>query len=107
AKYLTHHQKSPGSDGLTSALRTIEAIAQFGGESRDLAVRIAGAEGKVYVDLCNEKWQAVEITPDGWSVIESKDCPTRFIRRRGMLPLPIPQHGGNINNLKRFVRGSD
>ena len=43
----------------------------------------------IYIDLCNEKWEAVEITSEGWRIVQNP--PVRFRRSRGMQPLPIPR----------------
>src|SRR5262249_38258392 len=57
--------------------------------------------GKVYVDLCNDKWEAVEITADGWRIVSFP--PVKFIRTKGMLSLPTPVCGGTITELHPFV----
>jgi hypothetical protein len=46
-------------------------------------VRLADYEGSIYLDLCNDDWQAVQITPQGWGIVD--DPPIRFRRSRGML----------------------
>jgi hypothetical protein len=45
-------------------------------------------EGRIYLDLADEPWRAVEITPDGWEVISTP--PVRFRRAAGMLPPSAP-----------------
>ena len=35
--------------------------------------------------------------------IARRDAPVRFIRRRGMLPLPVPRPGGSLDLLKDFL----
>jgi len=47
----------------------------------------------------------VEITPEGWSIV--KDVPVKFIRSRGMLPIPEPVRGGHIDELRRFLNVAD
>jgi hypothetical protein len=64
-------------------------------------VRLAERDGDIYLDLANREWQAVKITATGWQVVS--DSPVKFIRPRGMLPLPIPQHGGRLVELRDFV----
>jgi DNA-binding transcriptional ArsR family regulator len=51
-------------------------------------VRIAHFLDHVYVDLGDESWRAVEISPHGWRVVDHP--PVRFIRPSGLLPLPEP-----------------
>jgi hypothetical protein len=86
---------------ISSALDLLEAQAQFEGPERAVHVRLAEHEGQIYLDLADECWRAVEIGPDGWRVIGSP--PVRFRRAAGMLPLPLPQGGGSIEELASFL----
>ena len=69
-----------------------ESIALFEGPEQEVHVRVARGpgDGRICVDLCDRAWRAVEISVDGWRVIPSKEVPVKFIRSRGMLPLPEP-----------------
>jgi hypothetical protein len=83
-----------------------EAIAFFEGESlcgKQIPVhtRLAADNGAIYLDLCNEPWEAVKITADGWEITSNPSV--RFRRTRGMLELPTPIRGGSISQLRRFV----
>ena len=97
------HGKAIGSQALQDALNTIAGKAQYEGPAIDVHVRLAEHGGRVYLDLCDEAWHVVEVSPYGWRVIESRDCPVRFIRRRGMLPLPAPERGGRVDELRELV----
>jgi hypothetical protein len=96
-----------GGSGKAANTRSIEeAVAFFEGAAlcgKELAVhtRLATHGEAIYLDLCNERWEAVEITVDGWRVIT--EPPVRFRRTRGMLALPTPRRGGRISDLRRFV----
>ena len=35
-------------------------------------VRVGEHEGRIYLDLVNDAWQAVEIDPAGWRVVDSR-----------------------------------
>ena len=105
-KYLSAHQKGPSAQALNDAINTIAAKARFGGPEADVFVRLAEHDGKIYLDLSDGDWRAVEIGPRGWRVVN--EPPVRFIRRRGMLPLPVPKKGGRLEALREFVNiGSD
>jgi hypothetical protein len=67
-----------------------EALAIFEGHEEEVFTRVAGREGMIYVDLCDAAWRVVEISVDGWRVLSAADAPVRFVRSRGMLPLPEP-----------------
>jgi hypothetical protein len=92
---------APGSEALQSALNVIEAKAHFDGPEREVHVRVGGVEGKLYLDLGDDLWQAVEIDQSGWRVIESP--PVRFRRAAGVKPLPLPVAGGSIETLRSFL----
>lgn len=79
----------------------LSARAMFDGEEHTAWLRMAEHEGRYYVDLANDEWQAVEVDGDGWRVVDPP--PVRFRRPKGMLPLPIPQSGGTIDDIRRFV----
>ncbi len=86
---------------LKEILLQLEGHALFGGKEHRVALRVAEHRGKVYLDLCDPDWRAVEITPAGWSIVANP--PVYFIRKPGMLELPEPVHGGNVEELFRFV----
>ena len=50
---------------IRSALDLLEARAQFDGPERKVHVRIAEHYGRIYLDLADEQWRAVDIGPDG------------------------------------------
>jgi energy-coupling factor transporter ATP-binding protein EcfA2 len=84
------------SQGVQDALGTLESKAVFDGEAHETFVRLAEVNGHIYLDLANGKWQAVEVTPGGWCVLDSRAVPVRFKRSKGMESLPIPVKGGNL-----------
>ncbi len=101
--YFEQGGRAAGGEALTSAITTLQGVAQFECEERDVFVRVADHGGKLYLDLCNERWQVVATDRDGWQVIESKDCPVRFRRAHGMLSLPVPERGGKADELRNFL----
>ena len=60
-------------------------------------MRVAALDGKHYIDLSNDKWQVVEVSVDGYQVLDKS--PVRFVRSTHMQPLPVPEPGGDIDNL--------
>jgi hypothetical protein len=84
----------------------IEANAHYDAPARTTFLRIGEHDGKLYLDLCDPAWRAVEIDRDGWRVVDKP--PVRFRRAAGMLPLPEPTRGGSIADLRRFLNvGND
>jgi hypothetical protein len=92
---------APSSEPSQSALNLIEAKAHFDAPERKVHVRIGGLDGRLYLDLADEEWRAVEIDATGWRVIESP--PVRFRRASGMKPLPVPLGGGSVGTLRSFL----
>ena len=92
---------APNSETMQSALNVIEAKAHFDGPERAVHIRVAGLNGRIYLDLCDKTWRAVEIDDTGWRVIDRP--PVRFRRAPGMLLLPTPERGGSVNALRPFL----
>jgi hypothetical protein len=99
--YYRSCKSAPNGNALAIALDTVEARARFDGAHREVYLRVARLDDRVYIDLCNEPWQAVEIDRDGCRVVD--EPPVRFRRRAGMLPLPVPQVGGSVDLLRPFL----
>ena len=100
-QYYRQTGSTPNSEAMNSALGVIEAEAIFDAPEIDVHVRVAGNDGKIYVDLGDEAWRAIEIDTDGWRIID--DPPVRFRRPAGMLSLPVPVTGGSIEALRSFL----
>ena len=79
----------------------LQGLALFAGPTEKVHIRYGEHEGKIYLDLANEKWEVVEIGPEGWRVIN--DPPVKFLRTPGMRPLPTPKPGGSIEELRSFL----
>jgi hypothetical protein len=92
---------APSSEALQSALNVIEAKAHFDAPERKVHIRVGGLDRRLYLDLGDETWRAVEIDVTGWRVIEKP--PVRFRRASGMKPMPIPVKGGSVETLRSFL----
>jgi putative DNA primase/helicase len=96
----------PSSLSVTEAISTLVAQAARGPEYQ-AAVRIGGHNESIYVDLGTRDWNVAEINAKGWQLL-STGCPVRFVRPRGLRPLPTPVQGGDIHELRKFLNvGSD
>jgi hypothetical protein len=96
---------APSSEALQSALNAIEAKAHFDAPERMVYVRVGGFDDRIYIDLADEKWRAIEVDAAGWRVIANP--PVRFRRSAGMLPLPEPKAGGSIDALRPLINVSE
>jgi hypothetical protein len=99
-------QKTASSKAIDEALTTLKGQAVHDGPEHKVHVRIAEHAGSIFLDLANADWQAVQITPNGWSIVN--DPPVDFVRPNGMLSLPTPQQPTSQDqqrkgSLKRFL----
>jgi hypothetical protein len=99
--------KSPSSQAIQDAIGTLSGQALFDGETRETFIRLAAFGGKIYLDLCNEAWQIIEISCESWRVIEAQDAPVKFRRTKGMGALPTPNGDGDISKLRKFLNVDD
>lgn len=98
-------QKGANSQAMNDALCTIEARALFEYPEKDVYTRVAYLSGKVCIDLCDDCWQSIEIDSSGWTLV--KKSSVMFLRTNGCQPLPSPQHGGNVDELKTILNIRD
>jgi hypothetical protein len=103
--FYLDRQKAPTPAAVKSATRTLGAHGRFEGARHEVYLRIAEFDGKIYLDLGDLEWRCVEIDKRGWQII--KDAPVRFRRTPAMVTLPLPERGGSINQLRRFVNLTD
>jgi hypothetical protein len=94
-------RKAPSSQALTDALGVIDGQARYEGPQYPVSLRVARQKERCYLDLCAPDWRCVEIDATGWRIIP--DPPVRFIRRPGMLALPVPRPGGDLAQLGDFL----
>jgi hypothetical protein len=101
-----------GSEVLKEVVETLEAKALFDGQMKALELRISKDphdELTYWYDLCNEKWEAIKITEQGWSIVKSDEVPIIFRRYSGhqaqvypseVYPSDILDHFIGLINLK-------
>jgi hypothetical protein len=99
--YCAEGGSVPGSQALQDALSTLEGTAIFDGPRIPLYVRVGEHEGCIYIDLANDKWEVIRIDENGWQIVSNP--PVKFRRPNGMLPLPHPVAGGNVDELRPFL----
>lgn len=92
---------APQEHILKGAVNTLRARAIHDSPEYPVHVRVVQHDGRIYLDLCNEDWEVVEISPEGWRIVT--DSPVRFLRMRDACPLPRPEEGGMIEALKALL----
>jgi hypothetical protein len=99
AEYRHRHGRVPANQALSEGIDAIEAAARDGAE-HEVFVRVASAGDKIYLDLVNGAWTVVEIDATGWRVISNP--PVRFVRPRGLRPLPEPKKSTNFAGIRKL-----
>lgn len=105
-RWLTlRHQNEAGQPPNTNALQgvmeVLKARARYESPIRPLFTRLGEHEGRVYVDLANDRREIVEVDADGWRVVTRS--PVMSYRPRDMSPLPRPEEGGDLFDILAFT----
>ena len=111
-RWLSHsfyleHKKAPGGQAIQDAMNVIAGRAIHDAPEFDVHVRVSEYRDSIYLDLADDDWFAVQITAEGWRIVTSDEVPVKFIRRRGMKALPVPELGGDLLELRPFVNVTD
>jgi hypothetical protein len=101
-QYWKQFGEGIGGQVIQDALGTLEGNAIHGGPCYPVHVRLAERNDNIYLDLGNERFEVVEITPDGWTVLGNQNV-VKFRRPSGMTALPYPKEGGKFETLKKYV----
>ncbi|TVO75891.1 hypothetical protein [Sedimenticola selenatireducens] len=91
---------TPTETSTKAAISTLKGYAKHEGEQREVYLRCAAHDDGYLIDMTNDQWQAVEVLPSGWRVIDNP--PVRFIRSSTASALPSPT-SGNIDLLWRHI----
>jgi len=86
-RYFEIRKCAVGTPAVEDALGVLAGLAADK-PVRDVHLRLAHHEGKIYFDLGGPDWQFVEISAAGWGFVSNPPIP--FRRTRGMKELPKP-----------------
>ncbi len=99
---------APGREAVAAALGVLEGQALYGSDEYATHLRVAPSDGnRMYLDLGDATWRAVEIDAQGWRIVASDTVPVRFRRGGGMLALPEPVRGGDLAELRDLAPLAD
>lgn len=104
-RYYLRTSSAPPKQALEDAINVFGSRALFDGTEQAVFLRVAGHDGKTYLDLGDSTWSAVEISSAGWSIVTNP--PVKFWRSRGMRALPHPVAGADIHELRSFLNVAD
>jgi hypothetical protein len=99
------YKRPLNSQALEEVIDVLSAMALYEGEPHEVHLRVAEYEGDYYLDLANDRWQVVKITSASWEILDHS--PVKFRRTDKMGALPLPVHGGNINDLRDIINVRD
>ncbi len=102
-QFYKEEGKAPSSNAIQDTINALSGKALFEGPFHDIHLRVAARGGCIYIDLCNDKWQIIEISKLDWKVLESSAAPVRFNRNNAMRPLPSPIPNGDLTKLHKFL----
>jgi hypothetical protein len=100
-RYFKAHGSAPDDRAVKAAIAVVSSKAIFDSNPEKVYTRIGGRDGAIYLDLADQEYRAVEITAHRWRIIER--APVKFRRPRGMEPIPKPERGGTIDDLRPFL----
>jgi hypothetical protein len=102
SEYYAETKSSISDASLKTAISTLNGKANFEGEEVDIHLRVAKTEKGYWLDLCNDRWEAVLITEAGWTVMSGEQVPL-FCRSNSMQSIPTPVSGGSLESLWKIV----
>ena len=89
-------------DALKEGCEILHACATYEGELAEVYRRVAQHGDSYYVDLCDDTWRQIEVSPQGYKTVVTS--PVLFTRSARMQPLPAPTNGVELSELWRFIR---
>ncbi|MGA5582738.1 ATP-binding protein [Streptomyces thermodiastaticus] len=108
--YYGLHGKAASSSALADAMLAIEGRAQAE-DPVPLHLRVAPLgqrpEDGLVLDLGRADGKVVTITCGGWSVAPAAEDQPLFRRSQLTQPLPVPEHGGSLKELRGLLNVTD
>ena len=100
--YYRRTSKPVSADALVQAVGIFSARARFeGSEPKKLNVRVAEHSSSFWYDLSNRIWQAVEVTPSGWRIVNKP--PILFKRFKHQRAQVTPAPSGDVSKIFKYI----
>lgn len=104
-RYRTEYGRPPGATAVSDCLAQLEAEAAIL-EPEAVHQRVGETEdGRIVIDLGDASGRSVIVGPKGWQVSDKSDL--LFKRTRLTSPMPVPQRGASISELREFLNVTD
>ena len=102
--YFERYERAASSSSLTDALAVLEGNA-LRSEPEKVHLRLAQLGDSVVLDLGRTDGKVAVASGNGWTV--EKRSPSLFRRTELTLELPIPERGGDLNELRDILNVTD
>ena len=89
--FYKHTGRAINRNAVADAITTLAGKACHDGNEEPVFLRVAPHGENILIDLCDDGWRVVEVTPLGWRILDRS--PVAFIRTGSMQSLPEPVHG--------------
>lgn len=100
--FFDHCGKICKKDTLSQVVMVLTAKAKFDNKKRvKLSTRVAYHNSDIYYNLTNDSWQAVKISPDGWSI--ENDPPIIFTRFAHHKAQVLPSENGDVSKILNYI----
>ncbi len=100
-RYLAEYGKPARAGDVGDVVAALIGKARFEGSRQEVFTRIAEHGGSLYLDLGHDDTRAVEITPDGWRVVDRP--PVLFGTSEALAPLPEPAQDAAVEDLEALT----
>jgi len=73
SEYFKESGSAPSATAVQAAVEVLEAEAQFGEKrsAHEVFTRVAPYDGRIFLDLADDQWRAVEISAEGWGIVKA------------------------------------
>ena len=102
SKYYAAKKAPLPEASIKTVVSTLSGKALYDGKGVEIFTRIAKTQDGYWLDLCNDKWEAVLVNKHGWKIHSGIAVPL-FQRSQSMKAIPTPQAGGSLDALWKLV----
>jgi hypothetical protein len=100
-KYFKTFGRSVSETAIRQAAFTLTGNAKHEGIKQPVFMRAASQQNDIYIFTGNEDWQIIKVTAKGWHIDPMAEV--KFWKPGAMLPLPLPEAGGKIDELWKYL----
>ena len=101
SRYYKETRSAPTAQAQQDAIGVLESKALFEGEEHEVHLRLARWKDSIFLDLVMISGKPSGLMRRGGKVTNA--APVKFRRPLGMCALRIPERGGDIQRLRRFL----